>query len=141
MGLRGPKSRAELALVQSGVAGTAMLVERAPPPEHLTPEQAQVWREVLDDLPADWFRPSNLPLLEPYCRHVVASRRVAQLIELEEKSDAFDPESYNRLLRMQDRETRALATMGTKLRLTQQSLKHQDAVKPRQAPGRKPWQE
>jgi hypothetical protein len=118
-----------------------MLIERAPPPDHLTDEQARVWREVLDDLPADWFRGSNLPLLETYCRHIVAARRIAQLIELEEKSDAFDPANYDLLLRMQDRETRALATMGTKLRLTQQSILHKDAKKPRQPPGKKPWQE
>jgi hypothetical protein len=127
--------------MQGGIAGTAVLVERPPPSKHLTDEQQQVWHEVLDDLPADWFRPSNLAFLEAYCRHVVASRRIAWLIQVEENSNTFNPLNYDLLLRMQERETRALTTVGTKMRLTQQSLVAHDKVKPRQTPGKKPWQE
>src|SRR5215213_11659691 len=113
-----------------------LVIQRPLPPDYLTSEQREVWRKVLDDLPADWFRDSNLDLLASYCRHVIASRRVAQLIEIEEKSDAFSPSNYDLLLRMQNRESRALATMGTKLRLTQQALVARDKTKPRQTPGK-----
>jgi len=127
--------------LQGGIKEMTLVIQRPLPPDYLTSEQREVWRKVLDDLPADWFRDSNLDLLASYCRHVIASRRVAQLIEIEEKSDAFSPSNYDLLLRMQNRESRALATMGTKLRLTQQALVARDKTKPRQTPGKKPWQE
>ena len=136
MGARGPKSTALLAVIRPG--GISAL-KRPDPPRELTSEQANVWREVLDDLPSDWFRPSNLALLETYCRHVVASRRIAQLIEAEEQSDGFTLERYDFLLRMQEREGRALSSLATCMRLTQQAMFDEKKRKP-QTSGKKPWE-
>jgi hypothetical protein len=136
MGARGPKSAASLAVIGSG---GILTIRRPDPPRELTSEQTNVWREVLDDLPADWFRPSNLALLEAYCRHVVASRRVAQLIEAEEQSDGFTLERYDFLLRVQEREGRALSSLATRMRLTQQATFDEKKRKP-QTLGKKPWE-
>jgi hypothetical protein len=43
--------------------------------------QAAVWRQTVDGLEADWFRPETLPLLQQYCRHVVASNILAARID------------------------------------------------------------
>ena len=38
-------------------------------------------RQTVDGLEADWFRPETLPLLQQYCRHVVASNILAARID------------------------------------------------------------
>jgi hypothetical protein len=53
------------------------------------------------------------------CRHVVAARRVAQLIVAAEKARRLNLDHYNKLLTMQGRETHALATLAVKMRLSQ----------------------
>lgn len=103
----------------------------------LTPEQKSEWVAVTNRLPADWFQRENLPLLSQYCRHVVAARRVASLIEECEQGDSFDIEHYDRLLKMQEREGRALSALATRMRITQQST--YDKSKKRPTVSRKPW--
>lgn len=114
------------------------IVERADPPDELSDEQAIVWRAVIDDKPADWFDAAALPILAQYCRHVVASRRVAALIEDATARDAIDIGELEVLLRMQDKETKAIATSATKLRLTPQALSNHRGNKSR-APVARPW--
>jgi hypothetical protein len=109
------------------------------PPRELTSEQADVWRNVVEDLPADWFRPHNAALPVQYVRHIVASRRVAELIEAEEQSGGFNLERYDFLLRMQEREGRALSSLATRMRLTQQATFDEKKRKP-QTSGKKPWE-
>ena len=72
---RGRKSRASLALVPE-VAGRIERLERPPPPAGLSDAEAAVWRDVTASLPAEWFRPEQLPLLAQYCRHVVAANQI-----------------------------------------------------------------
>ena len=130
----GRRSAAELSVVQIGN------VQRRPdPPIELTDEQANEWRTVVDRLPADWFTAETYPLLAQYCRHVVSSRRVAELIAHQERSDEFDIETYNKLLIMQEREGRALSSLATRMRLTQQST--YDKSKKKSVVANKPWEE
>jgi hypothetical protein len=136
MGARRPKSAASLTVISMG--GISAL-KRPDPLQELTSEQANVWRDVVEDLPADWFRPSNHALLVQHCRHVVAARRVAQLIEVEEQSDKFSLERYDFLLRVQEREGRALSSLATRMRLTQQAMLDEKKRKP-QTSGKKPWE-
>jgi hypothetical protein len=136
MGARGPKSTALLAVIgPGGVSAT----KRPDPPRELTGEQANVWRDVVEDLPADWFPRETHSLLVQHVRHVVASRRIAQLIEAEEQSDGFTLERYDFLLRMQEREGRALSSLATCMRLTQQAMFDEKKRKP-QTSGKKPWE-
>jgi hypothetical protein len=98
---RGRKSAAALTVISSSGVET---VRRPEPPTELTDEQADEWRAVVMRLPADWFPRETHALLTQYCRHVVAARRVAQLIEGAEGAAEFDVETYERLLRMQEKE-------------------------------------
>lgn len=62
MGTRGRKSLDEQsANVVTGFAS------RLAAPVHLTPEQARGWREIVDSLPGDYFRPGDVPLLAAFC--------------------------------------------------------------------------
>lgn len=118
MGVRGRRSAASLTTIgPSGIEST----QRPEPVAELTDEQAAVWVSVVNRLPADWFPRETLPMLAHYCRHVVAARRIAQLIERLESADEIDLNEYDRLLRMQDREGRAMSSMATRMRITQQA--------------------
>lgn len=135
MGTRGRKSAAELAVVPSVVE----IVPRPVAPSELTDEQADEWRAVVSRMPADWFPRETHGLLVQYCRHVVAARRVAQLIAGEESGDKVDLEDYDRLLKMQEREGRAISSLATRMRVSQQSAfdKERDRGKKMAKP---PWQ-
>lgn len=134
---RGRKSSAALAVISSGGIET---IRRPEPPDELTDEQAEEWRAVVNRLSAEWFPRETHGMLAQYCRHVVAARRVAQLVALAERENEFDVREYERLLRMQEREGRAISSLATRMRISQQAtVRAERARKPSQA--RKPWQE
>lgn len=141
MAQRGRKSAAsqEIALQSAGLTATIERVHRPEPPYELTDKQAEVWRRVTDDLPADWFTAKHMGLLKQYCRHEAEGDRIAMLIEQELGKPAVDVPVYDKLLVMQEREGRALSSLATRMRLTQQSLydKSKKAGGPKVA---KPWE-
>lgn len=127
---RGPKSAAslEVALPSATVIET---VSRPDAPYDLTDEQSQEWWAVVNRLPADWFPRETHGMLAQYCRHVVAARRVAQLISTAEKSKTLDVGEYDRLLKMQEREGRAISSLATRMRISQQAtVRAESAHKP-----------
>lgn len=132
---RGRKSAASLEVVSQG---EVVRIERARVPVELTDEQAGVWRSVVDRMLADWFPAETRPLLAQYCRHVVASRRVAQLIDAQEAADTLDLDALDKLYRMQEREGRAMSSLATRMRLTQQTTYDKTRKKPAQA--KRPWE-
>jgi hypothetical protein len=134
---RGRKSAAALTVVSSSGIET---IRRPDPPDELTAEQADEWRAVVNRLPGSWFPRETHQLLAQYTRHVVCARRIAQLIERAEAGDEFDIEMYERLLRMQDKEGRAMSSLATRMRFTQlATIDHKQARKPTAVP--KPWDE
>lgn len=143
MGSRGKKSFAELSVVRESdgvktVEDISFLDLPAPPPE-LTADQAEEWESIVDRLPIDWFPRETWGMLSQYCRHVVAAKRVAQLIEAAEKADEIDIEQYDRLLKMQEREGRAISSLATRMRITQQSTYHPETKKGTKGKAKRPW--
>jgi hypothetical protein len=67
-------------------------------------------------------------MLAQYCRHVVAARRIAQLVTAAEKARKMDIDDYDKLLKMQDREGRALSSLATRMRLTHQATVAKDVA-------------
>ena len=132
---RGKKSSASLQVVKES---PVTCQERLEPPSDLTIEQKKVWISVVNDMIAEWFTDATAPLLAQYCRHVVSSNRIAQMIEdLDKSADVGD---FERLLKMQGLESQRITTLATKMRLTQQSeyLK----TKPRKAKtSKKLWEQ
>lgn len=141
MAKRGRKSAAsqEIALQDRGITAKIERVHRPEPPYEITDDQAVVWRRVTEDLPADWFTAKHLGLLKQYCRHEAEGDRIAMLIEQELKKDQVDIPTYDKLLAMQEREGRALSSLATRMRLTQQALydKSKKAGGPKVS---KPWE-
>lgn len=144
MAQRGRKS---IAALQVAVVGPIESTPRPEAPAALTLEQAVEWDRVVNRLPAEWFPDETHAMLAQYCRHVVAARHIAQLINsiedparlpLDGPPD-FDLEKYDLLLKLQERETRALSSLATRMRITQQATVRQElARKPRAA--KKPWE-
>lgn len=129
------KSAAALALVAPvGVEEE----RRAQPLPELSDEQRMEWLALVNRMPADWFPRESHAVLAQYCRHVVAARRVAQLIEATEQAPQLDVAEYDRLLKMQEREGRALSALATRMRLTQQSRYEARKTAPDKSKDR-PW--
>lgn len=120
--------------------------KRPEPPEELTKDEAVEWRAVVDRLPADWFPRESHQLLVQYCRHVVKARVIAGLIaDFEAEWTATDEglHRFDKLTMMAEREGRAISSLATRMRLSQQSryahkTAHAKAADPNAA--RKPWQ-
>jgi hypothetical protein len=137
MAKRGRKSGAELATLP--VTGSIQTVIRPDAPYELTDDQAAIWHRITADLPADWFTPKHVGLLKQYCRHETQSDRIAMLIEQEMAKRELDVQQYDRLLVMQEREGRAMSSLATRMRITQQSLYDKSKKAPSNSV-RKPWE-
>lgn len=133
MGTRGKQSVAALS-----VASPVGVVQRPDAPYDLTDEQSEEWWAVVNRMPADWFPRETHGLLAQYCRHVVAARRVSQLIHALEGNDPFDVDQYDKLLKLQEREGRAMSSLATRMRLTQQTTYDPKKKKPIEA--KRPWE-
>lgn len=109
----------------------------------LPDEQADVWRAVIEALPADWIGAEALPLLSAYCRTTVALRRLGQLLhQAEFGPDPLDVNLYSMLLRNHAQQAQVLKTLGTSLRLTPQSRYRAETAATTidgKRPGPRPW--
>jgi hypothetical protein len=135
MKTRGRKSADALAIVASG---PLEVVQRPDAPYDLTDEQVDEWRAVVGSLPADWFQRGNHQLLSQYCRHVIAARRIAQLIEQCAKQKNIDRKDFLDLLKQQESESRAISALLRSMRLTQQSVMRAETAK-RPTKVKNPW--
>ena len=126
---RGPRSAADLAVVR-------LDPDRLPKPTiGLTKEQADEWKSLVPDL-IDVSR-ARWPLIEAYCKHTVALRHVGQLIDEAENADGFNLKEYDRVLKMQERESRCLASLAVRLGIAQ-STSYERKKKNRKQ--KAPWQ-
>lgn len=120
--------------------------KRPDPPEELAPEEAIEWRAVVDRLPPDWFPRETHQLLVQYCRHVVKARVIAGLISDFEPEWAATDEGlhrFDKLTGMAEREGRAISSLATRMRLTQQTRFQRttaDAKAANPNASRKPWE-
>ena len=135
MGKRGRKSRASMSVVRPD---TTELIDRPKPPSDLIDEQADEWRAIVDRLPADWFPHETFPLLAQYCRHITRARRLAQLIENNEREPTVNVKYYRDLLRSEVEQSRIIESLATKMRLSQQTTYDKSKRKP--VMGKPPWE-
>lgn len=138
MGRRGPRSISELMIADS----PAGIVNRPDAPYDLTDEESDVWRTVVSSMPAEHFAPSHYPILAQYCRHVIASRRIAQLVERCSKNKKFDRVEFKELLKMQATESLAIMRLARSMRLTHQAIYKANAtgtLRPVQSIAKAPW--
>lgn len=133
---RGRKSSASMEISAPAKIET---IARLLPPHHLTDEEVEVWHAAVNAESADWFTPSNGPMLAQYCRHVVHSHRIASLIERAVGNKNLKITAYDRLLKMQERESRCIASLATKMRVSQQATTNHRGNK--KASISRPWED
>jgi len=122
MRTRGRVSTAELTVV--GGAGGVRFTEKPKPPPELEKEEVEEWHKIVDRMPPDWFGPESLPLLIQYVHHIVRARKINEVVKKMEStrgSKDFNPRTYMSLLRSEISQSRALALLATKMRISQQS--------------------
>ena len=100
---------------------TGKQTRRPDPPEDLTDDQKAVWQSVVSRLPVDWFPGETHSLLAQYCRHVTRAGEIAKVLDRLLNSKKFDPSAYNKLLTQELAQTRAIAALSTRMRMSQQS--------------------
>ena len=112
--------------------------QRPEPQPHLTKEQREIWRRIVNSLPADWFRDETLDLLAEYCEQVTLSRKISQFID--ELTPADGAEDLRKLQMMKDKSSRVLMSLATKMRLSQQATYHSEKSKKTADIPDTPWQ-
>ena len=110
---RGRKSTADLLSVVP-LSGCRMQA-----PVHLSSEQAEEWRSIVDSLPADYFRPGDAPLLSAYCVAATFYKRAAADMEQRGMTCMDDKgrEYVNPTHQVLTSQASAMAQMAVKLRL------------------------
>lgn len=120
MAQRGRKSAASLS-----VAVIDQELSKLPePPAYLSPEQDDIWRVVISSRGGDLVAPEAFPVLVEYCRAVTSANQVASQLDAFSPAWASDDEGlkrWDKLLAMQDRLAKTIASLGAKLRLTPSS--------------------
>jgi hypothetical protein len=115
----GRRSAASLSVVAGSIDG------RPAAPADLTKSQKEIWNRTVAAEAHDTFKTAALQqLLSSYCRHATSAIKLAAMIEAMERLPTMstdDLKDYDKLLAMRDRETKAIASVATKLRLTNQS--------------------
>jgi hypothetical protein len=134
----GRKSAAALSVVVTNIDG------RPRAPDDLTEFQQGVWDRTVANEAADVFKTAALQqLLREYCRHVETADRLSKQADVAVGAGSnHSLQELDVLLRMRDRETKALADKATKLRLTNQAryTPQAAATAAKKATERKPWQ-
>jgi hypothetical protein len=128
---------------QSGASLSVVPVQplaRVSAPDGLSREEAELWRQVVDSKPADWFGEDSAPLLVEYVRAKVSCDVLHAQVQA--ALAGGDPKEIKDAMQLRDMESRRLLSIGTKLRLTQQSryTPKAAATADRGSNGRKPWQ-
>lgn len=137
MAKRGRPSAASLEIQHQGAAAIETIA-RPDAPYDLTDEQSEEWWAVVNSMPADWFTRETHAMLADYCRHVVKSRRVAQLVADAEASEELDVGLLDRLYKMAERESRAISSLATRMRIAQQATTNHRGNRASKAV-KKPW--
>ena len=141
---RGRKSGASLETASVIPGGFG---QRPEPPQELTEDEAEIWRETTASEAADFFCTAALRgLLKDYCRHRSAADKITQVInqfQAEWLKSGEGAKRYAGLLKMRDLEARGAADKATKLRLTNQARYTPQAASTaarNAAKGPKPWE-
>ena len=130
MGTRGPKSKNDLTIVSTRPE------KRVTPPDSMSDDAKAEWHRIVSSLPVNHFNQTQLGMLEQYVKHCVEATHISQLIQATTGCEHIDMPHYDRLLKMQERESRILASLAVRLGFAKTSAK----------PGRvqpgpsKPWE-
>ncbi len=99
----------------------AIAHDAPPPPETLTPRQAEQWIAIVNQMPGGFFTPEMFPVLIELCRHIVMSDEIAEALRGFDWSWLDKPQSlqqFERLAKLHLEQSKAVARLSQMLRLT-----------------------
>jgi phage terminase small subunit len=129
---KGRKSRASLQVV-----ALAPTRKRPEPPVGLSPGAMQLWRDIVGSLPADAFRPADLPLLQAYV--VAQERKLAADAAIARDGLVLNDQPHP-ALKLGREETRLMASLAARLRLCPSSRTRPESAKLKEShSGPRPW--
>ena len=133
---RGRKSADELAALARTESREVLQ-----PPGDLTPEQAFIFNEILEDLPDGMISREQVPLVAQLSRHIVSANRLGAWIDRIENNPVrdFDGPEYMKTLESRRKETSAISSIMRALRLTNQSRYRPDSAKLDRPSSKEPW--
>lgn len=137
---RGRRSKAELSIVGGVTVPKVESISRPKPPAVLDAPESRVWSDVVGALPADWFDEATYPLLIQYCRHTVHAHQLAAMAKQIAAGDDFQLDQYTALLAEQRKETAAMVSLATKMRIAQQSTTNHRGNKTTAPVAARPWE-
>ena len=114
-------------------------------PRGLSAEETELWQDVVDSKPVDWFQPDSAPLLVEYVRAVAMCDTLDLQIKAAlaggEDGESVKPSDLKWLLDMRDKESKRALSTATKLRLTQQAryTPQAAATANKKVGGERPW--
>lgn len=95
---------------------------KAPPPHTLSDRQRALWLQIVNSKPAGWFTDDTQPMLAALVAHIETFELLEREFRGVNSLDTADKLGWlEKLARMRERESRAIASLSTKLRITQQS--------------------
>lgn len=100
---------------------TVLPVGPAKPPDTLSEEQGKIWTETVASRPPGWFGKDTAPILESYCIAIARRRFISANIEHQMSLKKPSARKCAELLALEVKQTQVIASLATKMRLTQQS--------------------
>lgn len=100
---------------------TVLPVGPAKAPDTLTAEQGKIWTETVASKPPEWFGRDSAPILESYCIAIARRRYISARIEHQMSLKQPSARKCAELLALEVKQTQVIASLATKMRLTQQS--------------------
>jgi hypothetical protein len=120
------------------------LGQRPSPPHTLSDRQRALWVQIVSAKPSDWFAQDSLPMLVALVAHVETFELVEREFRGADDLSTVDKLLWmDRLSKLRERESRAIASLSTKLRLTNQSRytpKAANTAAGRRQGGPAPWE-
>jgi|SRR5215831_14823919 len=112
--------------------------KRPAPPSYLSDDEAEVWRSIVGSMPPNWFGPETWPMLCQLCAHTITSRELRRRLHRTFKH----PSEMQALLKMNKDESKIIAELSHKLRLTPASRKNsrRAEVEHRHGATKRPWE-
>lgn len=117
----GRKSDAEMSVITKMPSA----LQRPPAPDYMTERQKQIWKDVVESEPVEWFQSAaTQSMLHDFCCHRESVEQISEALSVfksEWLKNAEGAKRYSDLTKMRASETKAAASLATKMRLTNQS--------------------
>jgi hypothetical protein len=146
MGVKHSGRKGEFRISASEAAQAALAIVpgtgRAPPPDDLTTEEAELWTMYVNAMSPGYFTPETRPVLAELCKAVANSRRVHEEIKRVRDSEFTDLDELADVLKLAAAATKGVVSLSDKLRLTKKSrfTEHQAAADQTRASFVRPWE-